>query len=74
MPVPFDIQKDHPFLINHCLDHLNQDGIILFSNNFQKFKLNADALDTNNIQDITKETIPEDFKNDKIHKCYIIKH
>jgi len=74
MPTPFDVQKDHPFLINHCLDHLNQDGIILFSNNFQKFKLNTDALDTNNIQDITKETIPEDFKNDKIHKCYIIKH
>ena len=74
MPIPFDVQKDHPFLINHCLDHLNQDGIILFSNNFQKFKLNAGALDTNNIQDITKETIPEDFKNDKIHKCYIIKH
>lgn len=74
MPIPFDVQKDHPFLINHCLDHLNQDGIILFSNNFQKFKLNTDALDTNNIQDITKETIPEDFKNEKIHKCYIIRH
>ncbi|MBP7282783.1 MAG: class I SAM-dependent methyltransferase [Leptospiraceae bacterium] len=74
MPVPFDVQKDHPFLINHCLDHLNQDGIILFSNNFQKFKLNADALNTSNVRDITKETIPEDFRNDKIHKCYLIGH
>lgn len=74
MPIPFEVQKDHPFLINHCLDHLNKDGIILFSNNFQKFKLSTDLLNTKNVQDITKDTIPEDFKNDKIHKCYIIKH
>lgn len=74
MPIPFDVQKDHPFLINHCLDHLNKDGIILFSNNFQKFKLNGDALNTNNVQDITKDTIPEDFRNENIHKCYLIGH
>ncbi|MBK8396606.1 MAG: class I SAM-dependent methyltransferase [Leptospiraceae bacterium] len=74
MPIPFDVQKDHPFLINHCLDHLNQDGLIIFSNNFQKFKLHGDAIHTENIQDITKDTIPEDFRNDKIHKCYLIKH
>jgi 23S rRNA (cytosine1962-C5)-methyltransferase len=74
MPIPFDVQKDHPFLINHCLDHLNQDGLILFSNNFQKFKLNGDAINTDNVQDITKDTIPEDFRNDKIHKCFLIKH
>jgi 23S rRNA G2069 N7-methylase RlmK/C1962 C5-methylase RlmI len=73
MPIPFDVQKDHPFLINHCLEHLNQDGIILFSNNFQKFKLNGDALNTDNVQDVTKDTIPEDFRDDKIHKCYLIR-
>lgn len=73
MPAPFDVQKDHPFLINKCLEHLNQDGIILFSNNFQKFKFNGDAIQSKNIKDITKETIPEDFRNQKIHNCYLIK-
>lgn len=70
----FDIQRDHPFLINHCLEHLREDGTILFSNNFTKFKINSDALHSSNITDITEETIPPDFKNKKIHNCFLIKH
>ena len=40
----FDIQRDHPLLINSSLDLLNPGGTILFSNNFRKFKLNHQAI------------------------------
>ena len=53
---------------------LTDDGELIFSNNFRKFKLNADLKEKYNIEDITASTIPEDFKrNQKIHHCFVIK-
>lgn len=69
---PFDIQKDYPKLINLSLDLLNEDGIILFSTNFKKFKMNEDMILAKKITDITKDTIPIDFTNTNIHRCFLI--
>jgi len=70
-----DIQKDHSSLINRCMDLLNKGGVLYFSNNLQSFKLDYEALDKYQIQDITPQTIDEDYKrNTKIHQCYEITH
>lgn len=70
----FDVQKDHAALIDSAMKLLTDDGELIFSNNFRKFKLNADLKVTYNIEDITASTIPEDFKrNQKIHHCFVIK-
>ena len=69
----FDVQKDHVFLINSAMRLLNNDGQLLFSNNFRKFKLDKKALEQFHIEDISLKTIPEDFKrNPKIHHCFKI--
>ena len=70
----FDIQKDHVELIKQAAHLLTADGILIFSNNFRKFKMDHEALGDLVIKDITKKTIPKDFsRNRKIHNCWEIK-
>jgi len=70
----FDVQRDHAYLIESAMKLLTEDGSILFSNNFRKFKLDKNLAEKYNIENITASTIPEDFKrNQKIHHCFVIK-
>jgi 23S rRNA (guanine2445-N2)-methyltransferase / 23S rRNA (guanine2069-N7)-methyltransferase len=46
-------------------------GIILFSNNFRRFKLDEAALTGFVIRDISASTIPFDFeRNTRIHRAW----
>ncbi len=65
-------QRDHPELINGCLRRLAPGGQLYFSTNFRKFQLEPERLNTKNIRDITSATIPKDFRNPKIHYCWLI--
>lgn len=67
-----DIQKDHLFLINQCLSILTKQGTLVFSNNYRNFKMDSRVRDKGFVNNITEETIPEDFKGSKIHKCWLI--
>ena len=70
----FDVQRDHVALIRATLARLAPGGLLLFSNNFRKFKLDADALKDLSIRDITKRTIPQDFARDqKTHHSFEIR-
>ena len=40
---------------------LEPDGVLLFSNNFRRFELDAASLPELKIENITPRTIPEDF-------------
>lgn len=63
----FDVQRDYSFLLNSIFRDFSAPGAILFfSTNFRKFKMEADELLWEDIQDITKQTHPEDFRNEKI--------
>ena len=73
-----DINRDWPKLVNDCLMHLNPGGILYFSTNSQQLKFSPDLLipprpaAVVQAQDITTATIPEDFRNQKIHRCWKI--
>jgi 23S rRNA (cytosine1962-C5)-methyltransferase len=69
----FDIQRDYPYLINTSSDYLTENGTILFSTNFRKFKFEQDKIYLKNIQEISSTTIPLDFKDPKIHRVFLIK-
>ncbi len=74
MDYPFDVQKDHPYLINRCLRRLQPDGVLYFSTNFRKFRLQHEAIWAGaRIADISAQTIPPDFRNPKIHYCFEIR-
>lgn len=69
-----DIQRDHVELIQQAAALLKPNGVMVFSNNLQKFKLDRDALSEWNIEDITRKTLPEDFKRSpKIHQAWLLR-
>lgn len=68
------IQEDHIALITNAAKLLTAEGILYFSTNFRRFKLDSTALAHLNIKDISKQSIPEDFsRTPKIHYCWEIK-
>lgn len=68
-----DIQRDHVLLIQAALALLADDGVLVFSTNNRRFKLDTNALAGVSIRDITRQTIPKDFeRNPRIHQCYRI--
>ena len=69
----FDVQRDHVELLRLVARLLEPDGTIVFSNNFQRFRLDATALPEFEIRDITRETVPPDFaRNPRIHHCFTV--
>lgn len=67
-----DIQRDHPGLINDCLRLLSPAGVLYFSTNFTKFKLETGQVKATQIKDITKATTPFDFGGKLNRACFKI--
>jgi len=62
-------------MISACMRLLRHDGLMIFSNNYRKFKLDYELLTAFEIVEISDRTIDPDFKrNSRIHKCYEIRH
>ena len=70
-----DIQRDHENLVEKSMRLLDKDGLLLFSTNRKGLKL-ADSLSSRyQVNDISRETIPEDFKRKPgVHRCWEIRH
>ncbi len=70
----FSVQRDHAEMIRAAVDRLDSDGVVVFSNNFRKFKLDEEGLAGLEVTDVSKQTIPRDFtRNARIHRCWIIR-
>jgi 23S rRNA (guanine2445-N2)-methyltransferase / 23S rRNA (guanine2069-N7)-methyltransferase len=69
-----DIERDHGALIDACGKLLAVDGLLVFSTNAQKFKLDDALLTRYNVRDISGPTLPRDFeRNPRIHRCFEIR-
>jgi 23S rRNA G2069 N7-methylase RlmK/C1962 C5-methylase RlmI len=68
----FDIQIDYVSLIKKALKLLSEGGVIFFSTNSRRFSLDESQFPECTIRDISKKTIPIDFHNQKIHRCWKI--
>lgn len=68
----FAIERDYPALIQACTRLLSSGGELFFSNNARGFKLQPDLLPNLHITEITPATIPPDFRNTRIHRCWIM--
>jgi 23S rRNA (guanine2445-N2)-methyltransferase / 23S rRNA (guanine2069-N7)-methyltransferase len=66
-----DIQRDHSTLIGHCMALLAPDGLLVFSTNAQRFKLDPALAEQWRVTDISAATIPFDFeRHPRIHRCF----
>jgi 23S rRNA (cytosine1962-C5)-methyltransferase len=69
----FDVQRDHERLLRQCLRLLAPAGEILFSTNFRRFRMAPQLAADAQVRDITARTIPPDFRDRKIHSCYLVR-
>jgi 23S rRNA (guanine2445-N2)-methyltransferase / 23S rRNA (guanine2069-N7)-methyltransferase len=69
----FDIQRDHGRLLTLAMQRLAPAGLLIFSTNFRRFRLDASLTKQFAVRDISEETIPYDFlRNTKVHTCWEI--
>ena len=71
----FDVQRDHAALLLACAERLAGDGVIVFSNNFRRFRLDRAALEERfTIEDWSAGSIPFDFvRRADIHGCWLLR-
>jgi 23S rRNA G2069 N7-methylase RlmK/C1962 C5-methylase RlmI len=71
MEVDWDVQQHHVPMLLELSQRISSGGNVFFSTNFRRFNLDETALGSNyTIRDITHQTLPEDFRNERIHKCW----
>lgn len=68
----FDIQVDYIFLISKCLSLLAPGGILFFSTNSRKFVLDESLFTNCKFIEISSQSLPIDFQDPKIHRCWKI--
>lgn len=66
----WDVQRDHVELLNGVMRQMSPGGVIYFSTNFRRFKLDEASFSELEVREISRKTVPEDFRNQRIHRCW----
>lgn len=66
----FDVQRDHARLVDAAAGLLAPGGELYFSCNLRGFKLDPDLVRAFAVEDLSEASIPEDFRNRSIHRCW----
>ncbi|KAF1702478.1 bifunctional 23S rRNA (guanine(2069)-N(7))-methyltransferase RlmK/23S rRNA (guanine(2445)-N(2))-methyltransferase RlmL [Pseudoxanthomonas suwonensis] len=72
----FDVQREHVRLLRAAMARLAQGGVLYFSNNFRRFRLDEEAVaQFAECEEISASTIPPDFeRNARIHRAWRLTH
>lgn len=68
----FDVHIDYINLIRKGLKLLAEGGTLFFSSNSRKFVFDKSVFPSCKIKDISDKTVPLDFHDKKIHRCWCI--
>jgi 23S rRNA G2069 N7-methylase RlmK/C1962 C5-methylase RlmI len=66
----WDIQRNHVELLNRLVELMAPAGVIFFSTNSRRFKLAEAEIRGLAIREISRQTVPSDFRNRRIHRCW----
>ncbi|MFM7799919.1 MAG: bifunctional 23S rRNA (guanine(2069)-N(7))-methyltransferase RlmK/23S rRNA (guanine(2445)-N(2))-methyltransferase RlmL, partial [Planctomycetota bacterium] len=70
----FDVQRDHATLIDDCMALLAPGGLLVFSTNAQRFRLEPALGERHEVRDISRQTLPPDYdRNARIHACFEVR-
>ena len=73
----WDVQRDHAALVQDVADLLAPGGLLVFSTNAMKFRLDPALLAAESgleVEDVSARSVPKDFeRNARIHVCYFIR-
>ena len=70
MDETFSVKRHAPLLLRRCHALLRPGGVLYFSTNDRRFSLPDAGLPPLRAEDISESTIPEDFRNRRIHRCW----
>jgi 23S rRNA (guanine2445-N2)-methyltransferase / 23S rRNA (guanine2069-N7)-methyltransferase len=72
----FDVQRDHVALLELAMERLSPDGVLLFSNNFRRFRLDSEALSRfARVSPERTDLLDRDFmRRPHIHRCWTLQH
>lgn len=72
MEEDWEVAKHHRDVFELLTPRLAPGAVVYFSNNYRRFKLDEDLLRGLGftIREITNQTIPADFRNKRIHRCW----
>ena len=59
-------------LLEDLLPKVKPGGVIYFSCNYRRFKFDPADLPVSEVHEISRQTVPEDFRNRRIHRCWRI--
>lgn len=66
----WDVQLDYLEALELLISRMSPEGVIYFSTNFRRFKFDETLLEGVSVREISKRTVPEDFRNKRIHRCW----
>ncbi|CEA06396.1 23S rRNA m(2) methyltransferase [Pseudomonas saudimassiliensis] len=67
----FDVQRDHVRLLDMAMARLAPGGVLYFSNNFRRFRLDPALAEKYQVEDISAQTLDKDFqRNSRIHRTW----
>jgi 23S rRNA (guanine2445-N2)-methyltransferase / 23S rRNA (guanine2069-N7)-methyltransferase len=66
----WEFDRDHVTLLSRLAELMTPGGVVLLVTPNRRFKLAEDRLPQYTIRDISRQTVPEDFRNDRIHRCW----
>ena len=66
------VQTDAIPLLNQILSLVSPGGLVYFSNNFRRFKFDPADVQATQVHEISQQTVPEDYRNRRIHRCWRI--
>lgn len=70
----FEVERDQVGLVDSCMKLLKENGVLYFSCNKRTFRIDTKITEKYDVKNITKDTIPIDFHDQKIHHCFEISH
>jgi 23S rRNA (guanine2445-N2)-methyltransferase / 23S rRNA (guanine2069-N7)-methyltransferase len=66
----WDLQRDHAALLNRVLELMTPGGMLFLLADCRRFKLAEAEIRGATIREISKQTVPPDFRNTRIHRCW----
>lgn len=66
----WDVQEHYAPLLEELAARMPTGAVVYFSTNFRRFKFDESLLPSFTCREISKQTVPEDFRNQRIHRCW----
>lgn len=69
----WDVQQHHLHVLTRLRDWLTPNGELLFSNNLRTFRLSHEITEHYTVQNLTRATLPFDFRDEKLRHVFLLK-